>query len=284
MSQSTYIFSQHVGHPHTHTVILLHGRSSTAKEFATELFSLSDSSGLALPSLFPSFRWVFPDAGKRWCTAHKDERSAWFDTFSLDDLSQRQDLQVAGLRDSIRHVGSVFESEVDLLGGHGDKVILGGFSQGAATALWSLFTGAILTKGGPRAFLGLSPWLPFTAEAEQAVAKADDMSKLSLEVVQSLTTRFLDIIGVPEFAPIEDIQNCFSNLNVCLGHDTEDAVVRFEYCQRIHKLLQKLRVNAQLYTYSGAERQGHWIKEPEQMDDITRLLRKWTTGYKIDES
>ena len=161
-----YIIEPQPGHSHTHTVILLHGRGSTAKEFATHLFALSTSEGSKnLPDSFPSFRWVFPDAGERWCTSIKGKTSAWCDTFSLENLSERQDLQVSGLRDGILLVRDIVEKEIDRLEGNSRKIIFGGFSQGSATALWSLFTGAALTKGSLGGFVGLGAWMPFTREA-----------------------------------------------------------------------------------------------------------------------
>src|SRR4051812_13498540 len=158
----SHIVEPQLGYPHTHTIILLHGRSSTAKEFASDIFALKASNpDKSLLTSFPTVRWVFPDAGQRWCTPFKALRSAWCDTFSLDDLSERQDLQVAGLRDGVWRVKSLVEEEVNRLGGDSKKVLLGGFSQGSATALWSLFSGAAAIQGDLGAFVGLSAWMPF---------------------------------------------------------------------------------------------------------------------------
>ena len=104
---------------------------------------------------------MFPDAGLHQGTTFEKKCSAWFDTFSLDDLGDRQDLQVPGLRDSIQLVKSVVENEVDVLNGHVDRVVLGGFSQDSAVALWSILSGAGLSKGHLGGFLGLSAWMPF---------------------------------------------------------------------------------------------------------------------------
>ena len=216
-----HIVEPQSGHPHTHTVILLHGRSSTAKEFATDLFSLKTSEpSQNLPSCFPSFRWVFPDAGERWCTPYKEKLSAWCDTFSLEDLSERQDLQVTGLRDGIHHVRGIVEEEVDRLGGKSDKVVLGGFSQGSATALWSLFTGAAATKGNLGAFIGLSAWMPFTKEAKKAVNIGDSAQSQSLRT-KTLTTTFLEVLGLDPLVPVEATQSCLRKTPVYLGHGTD---------------------------------------------------------------
>lgn len=47
---------------HTHTIILLHGRDSTASEFASEFFESQASDDLTLPETFPSIKWVFPSS------------------------------------------------------------------------------------------------------------------------------------------------------------------------------------------------------------------------------
>lgn len=214
-----YVVEPIDGFGHTHTIILLHGRSSTAKEFATDIFALNTSSeGENLRSHFPGFRWVFPDAGNRWCTPFKEERSAWFDTFSLEDLRGRQDLQVSGLRDGIQLVRDIVEKEVRRLGGDASKVILGGFSQGSATALWALFTGAAMTRGSLGAFVGLSAWMPFTKEATEAVG--DDVVNTTSNRIQRLGDSFLDIVGIEHFVSTEAMQACLQ-MPVYLGHGTD---------------------------------------------------------------
>lgn len=216
-----YIVEPQAGHPHTHTVILLHGRSSIAKDFATDLFALKTSeTSKNLPACFPSIRWVFPDAGERWCTPFKEKRSAWCDTFSLEDLSERQDLQVTGLRDGILLIRRAIEEEAERLGGNAEKIILGGFSQGSATALWSLFTGAAATKGNLGAFIGLSAWMPFTSEAKKAVG-VDEPAQPQRLRVQHLATTFLDVLGLDPLISMDAIRECLEKTRVYLGHGTD---------------------------------------------------------------
>jgi lysophospholipase-2 len=56
--------------------------------------------------------------------------------------------------------------EVDTPGGRSGHVILGGFSQGSAVALWSLCTGMARLKRYLGAFVGLSAWMSLTKEAQ----------------------------------------------------------------------------------------------------------------------
>ncbi|KAH7116788.1 Phospholipase/Carboxylesterase-domain-containing protein, partial [Dendryphion nanum] len=213
-----FIIHPSLGSQHTHTVILLHGRGSTAEEFATDLFALATTEPThGLRDAFPSFRWVFPDAGERWCTSFKEKRSAWFDTYSLSDLGLRQDLQVEGLRSGIQWLKNIIESEVDRLGGNSENIVLGGFSQGSATALWSLFTGLSATKGKLGAFIGLSAWAPFLPEVEEVVQDRDT-SLSSTDRARTLMSTAMNVLGLDAVTDAEKKDHCLQSLPIYLGH------------------------------------------------------------------
>ncbi|KAF2651976.1 alpha/beta-hydrolase [Lophiostoma macrostomum CBS 122681] len=270
---ASYIVEPQPGHSHSHTIILLHGRSSTAEVYASDLFALK-TTDLAknLPSHFPNFRWVFPDAGERWCIAYKEERSAWCHTYSLQDMSLRQDLQVQGLRNGVYRIEDIVHEEVERLGGQSQRVFLAGFSMGSAVALWSIFTGAAFTSGKLGAFLGLSAWMPFTREAmvalEQRIPTATHAAHL-----KSLSVTFLDILGIDSFTSCETIQKSILEMLAYLGHGTDDIPVSVSYCRDLTGILRSLKVQLETREYIGAEREGHWVKEPEQLDDVVTFLR-----------
>lgn len=222
-SSLSYVVHPVHGISHTHTVILLHGRGSTAKEFAEDLFSLrTKESRESLQEYFPTVRWVFPDAGQRWCTAFGEERSAWFDTVSLDDLALSQDLQVPGLQDSVRLTVKTILDEVEKLDGKVERVVLGGFSQGSAVALWSLFTGADKTVDRLGAFVGLSAWMPFTREALDLVSRDWDM--LALDRYRILR-KGLAKMGVVETVDLEEQEQVLPKLPVYLGHGKDVCIL-----------------------------------------------------------
>jgi lysophospholipase-2 len=92
MSLEEHTVGPATNHPHTHTFIVLHGRDSTAQEFASEFFeseispSASDPTGSdrTLQALFPTVRWVFPQAGSLPAERFEGvEMSQWFDMWSL---------------------------------------------------------------------------------------------------------------------------------------------------------------------------------------------------------
>jgi lysophospholipase II len=159
---------------------------------------------------------VFPDAGQRWCTTFEDSRSAWFDTFSLDDLTARQNLQVAGLIDGTYHVQDIVRTEISLLGGVSRSVILGGFSQGAATALWSLFRGAIASEGPLGAFIGMSAWIPFMNEVKEAVFGE---TEIPADSVGNLRAASSTLFEAEPIATLEAMRASFQ-MPVLLGHGT----------------------------------------------------------------
>ena len=218
---SPYIVEPKEGSPHTYTVILLHGRSSTAEEFASDLFTLKNAeAGNTLKDLFPDFRWVFPDAGHQWCTPFREERSAWFDTFSLDDLTKRQDLQVEGLRNSVQRLGRIVEDEIERLNGNTRRLVLGGFSQGSAVAFWSIITGRSISKGRLGAFIGLSAWIPFRDEVEASVQSWESTLTLG-ERLRALEDTALEVLGLNAMNTRREMEIGFMDLPVYLGHGTD---------------------------------------------------------------
>ncbi|EFJ19478.1 hypothetical protein SELMODRAFT_419214 [Selaginella moellendorffii] len=225
---------------HTHTVILLHGRGSNGEEFVEDLQGMTTSSGQSLFAHFPGVRWVFPSAQTLWSSQFLEAMSAWFDAPSLTDISKNKHLQVPGLKSSVEFVRGVIQDEVARLGGDAAKVVLGGISQGQATALHVLLGGSHKLGG----FVGASGWLPFADEVEELGSLAE---------IQG---------GGVEETP------------VFLGHGTDDEMVDVKFGRQARDVLKAAMVkNLTWKEYVGAELDGHWFKEPEEMDDIVAFLR-----------
>lgn len=47
-------------------------------------------------------------------------------------------------------------------------------------------------------------------------------------------------------------------------------------CHELSAIFQAVEVETEVREYLGAEREGHWVKEPEQLDDVVAFLRKQT--------
>lgn len=75
--------------------------------------------------------------------------------WSTEQPNEREGLQVEGLRESVRYLLQVVKSEGELVGL--EKTVLGGITQGCATAIHALFNMDVKLSG----FVGLCSWLPF---------------------------------------------------------------------------------------------------------------------------
>lgn len=70
--------------------------------------------------------------------------SKWFDIYSLTDPSQRENLQIEGLRESVGFLKGLIEEEAKFLGGErvdGGRVVVLEISQGCAVGLLTLLSG-----------------------------------------------------------------------------------------------------------------------------------------------
>ena len=146
---------------HTHTIILLHGRESIASEFASDFFESQTSDERTLPEILPNVKWVFPNSGLRRHARFDTKEQQWFDMWDVRHPLEKKELQIEGLRESISFILSVVRNEASIV--QPERVILGGISQGCATAIHALLYGGIRLGG----FIGLSSWLPFQDDIEQ---------------------------------------------------------------------------------------------------------------------
>lgn len=144
--------------PHTHTIIFLHGRGSYSLEFAAEFFESQTSDKQYVRDLFPGVKWIFPSAPYLPCGDTGSQISQWFDMKATKSPHDGEDEEQEALMDAIDFIGTIVEQEAALIGSK--NVILGGISQGCASAIHALLDKAIPLGG----FLGLSSWLPLYDE------------------------------------------------------------------------------------------------------------------------
>src|SRR3989441_5458293 len=142
------------------SVILLHGLGADGHDFeplAAELGLLES----------PAVRWVFPHAPIRPVTINGGTRMrAWYDILGLDRRSVQDE---AGIRESARNVCALAARERER-GIAADRIVLAGFSQGGAIALFAGLRSPERLAG----ILALSTYLPLAerldAEAHPANA------------------------------------------------------------------------------------------------------------------
>ncbi|KAK1448687.1 phospholipase/Carboxylesterase [Colletotrichum melonis] len=238
---------------HTHTIIFLHGRDSTSTDFATELFE-SEASEPAdqprtLPDLLPSIRWVFPGAALLPSKRFGTEMSQWFDVWSLETPEEQAGIQQPGLRRSIQHLVTLVESESALV--PMDKIFLGGISQGFATSIAAFLTTSRLAKLG--GLIGLCSWMP-PAEVIDELAEEGSLYRRASGADSTAKT--------PIF----------------LAHSVDDEVVDINLGRQLRTALDSF-VNSCTVEWHEYQSGGHWVNEPQGVDDMISFLRlhmHWT--------
>ena len=139
---------------HTHTVIFLHGRDSTASEFAPEFFESQASDDRTLLEIFPGIRWIFPTGGIIRSARFGSDMSQWFDMRSTENPHERHehDNHDKELQTAVNFVTDIVNKEAASIGS--ENVFLGGISQGCSTAMHALLRNDKRLAG----FIGLCSW------------------------------------------------------------------------------------------------------------------------------
>lgn len=115
-------------------------------------------------------------------------------------------------------------------------------------------------------FVGASTWLPFAEDIREYLGKGVENSRGGgfVESMMShlghLDTRARESRGV-------------LNTPVFLGHGVDDGTVDVELGRQAKNVLEQLGMEVEGKEYEGADLEGHWVKVPEEMDDIARFLR-----------
>lgn len=264
---------------HDSTVILLHGRGSNGPEFASELAESLTSSEKTLFEHFPSCRWVFPSARSRWSEEFEEDLSEWFDVPSLEDPDREPERQLAGLKESVEYVLRIVDEEIIRLNGDSTRVILGGVSQGMAVGLVAMLC-AERNLGG---FVGAMGWIPLRdkvvalldrGEKEQALEFYRWTLGLSAAQSQETTTPAPENTASTQTPPEGTAKGSSLETPVFLSHGEDDQWVDVSLGRAAHDLLVTLGSQVSWKTYTEAEGDGHWLKEPEQVDDIVAFIAK----------
>ncbi|CAO1598747.1 hypothetical protein XANCAGTX0491_002507 [Xanthoria calcicola] len=246
---------------HHCTIIALHGRGSNGPEFAEELFEDKSSSDLTLAEHFPHCKWIFPSSQERYSTVFQEEMDEWFDIFSLTDPSTQEELQVEGLRHSIKHILDVIDKEVGfVLPGN---IVLLGISQGCAAAIHALLVGQHRLGG----FVGIAGWMPFRKQIVDVAGCRDDGA--------SLSKFYADILGLTGARQSNAYQSKPQQNNVIpalLSHCADDNVVDVELGHQLRDALMSPGLDINV-TYKEFVSGGHWIPGPDGFDSIVEFLR-----------
>ncbi|WP_297363832.1 hypothetical protein [Acidiferrobacter sp.] len=194
---------QYVTGPRPHyAFIWLHGLGADGHDFAGFVEAFAGITDKAM-------RFIFPHAPIQTVTLNGGARMpAWFDLYGTRPEDPQDE---AGIQHAAHAITGLIKEQA----GHGipsDRVILGGFSQGGAVALYTAVTGPQHLAAG----VGLSTYLP-------------------------LAHRFAE--GLPH---VNDATPVF------LGHGTDDLMVPYAFALKTHALLGTNGITAELHTYPMA--------------------------------
>jgi predicted esterase len=272
---------------HLHTLIILHGRGSTATKFAEPFLShrvtpfLKDDPEVKLfRNYFPNAKFIFPTASLQRSTIYgRSLTHQWFDHWSLDQPEYRQELQIGSLKESISYIQELLRQEIDIIGAK--NVFLVGLSQGCATALLTA-----ITWNGPKfaGVLGMCGWLPFRKSIEEAIQEPDELPDddpfgeaedvSSREALASKDT-LSDLMKARQWlreeldlAP-EDETKDVERVPIFLGHGLLDEKVPSQLGKAAVQLLEALEYNVQWAEYAGL---AHWYSE-DMLRDMILFIR-----------
>ncbi|KAF2804875.1 alpha/beta-hydrolase [Mytilinidion resinicola] len=236
---------------HTHTIIFLHGRGSTATEFESEFFESQASDDRFFTQIFPGIKWVFPCAAMRHAEVDNEEMCQWFDMASVQRPNERMELQEQGLQESVEFLLRVLKdesAEVPM-----DRIFLGGISQGCATAIHALLQNGARLGG----FIGLCSWLPFEDAIQEIVQKTSSPTQRINSIRQLLSldhdTEDPIVLQTPVF----------------LSHSEDDGVVPVANGKALCDGLKALGMTVEMSCYPDG---GHWVNEPKGVDGIVAFI------------
>lgn len=289
---------------HTHTAILLHGLGSTGRAFGSFFLTasvLSNDKGSPysrpLNDLYPSMKWVFPGASLRRSKLFKGIKLfSWFEIFSIQDPSYREEMQTEGLVQSSQYLRDLIFEEVQMLKdavGGGERaekrLVLGGLSQGCAMSLTTLLS-LDFSLGG---WVGMSGFMPMRGIFEDALnADAQDGDKRSVlrhnteqedsDVEASIDAQSIDptVQALNAFRqnvlslPLLDPRSAANLLETpaFYGHGNEDERVACRLGDELVRTLKGMHMSVKHQVYQGL---GHWIQAPEEIDDMISVFSQY---------
>jgi len=182
------------------SVIWLHGLGASGDDFVPVVPELK------LPES-PAVRFLFPHAPVRPITINGGmAMRGWYDITSLEFDSREED--GPGIKESASQVTDLIEHEISR-GISANSILLAGFSQGGAIALYTGLTGKHLVGG----ILALSTYLPIHDEA------------------------------------LPQMTDAHRALPVFMAHGQYDDVIQIQYAERSRDVLQGQNIDIEWRTY-----------------------------------
>ncbi|KAI1186566.1 lysophospholipase II [Nemania serpens] len=236
---------------HTHTFIFLHDRGSDCKEYANKFLGSVGSEPSDQPrtlrDLFPSIRWVFPGAPILPSERLGNDVSQWFDIWSMENPTERPELQGVGLQRAMHRMLGLLEGEERIV--PRENIFIAGIGQGFATAITTYYANP---RGSFAGLIGLGSWLPWVLvdDTYRRVAGSnwltDDPGPLTQrDAARSHKTPFF------------------------LGHSADDDVVPIANGIELRNIARAQRLRVEWREYEDG---GHSLNEPHGVDDLARFM------------
>lgn len=256
---------------HTTTLILLHGTSGNGPDFASSLLSTPIHKTQTLSHLLPNTKLVFPTGRQRYVSVLGKETNAWFNIHDFADRTVGEEGQGEGIAESLVYLKEVVEREVEDVGGNGKRVVMGGFSQGAAGVGVGCLSG-VFDHVGLGGWVALGGWLPFRKVLDEAWKGVQVDGEAGVKEVYGERRRVVreklaDILGVETAHAGEG-----GEVRLWMGHGGEDEKVRLELGVQMRDLMLNLGIRVEMKVYEGL---GHWFNRPELADMVGFLEGRW---------
>lgn len=214
---------------HQATVVWLHGLGDNGSSWSQLLETLP----------LPNIKWICPTAPTQPISVFGGFPStAWFD---VGELSEDAPDDMEGLDASAAHVANLLSTEPDDI-----KLGVGGFSMGAATALYSATCFAIQKYGNGTpypsnlsAVVGLSGWLPCSKTLSKKFEEASEAARRA------------------------------ASFPLLLCHGKGDDVVPYKFGEKSSRALSA--TGFQDMTFKSYNGLGHYTI-PEEMDEVCAWL------------
>lgn len=214
---------------HQATIVWLHGLGDNGSSWSQLLDNLP----------LPNIKWICPTAPTRPVTALGGfPCAAWFDE---GELSEDGPNDVEGLDASIAHIANLLSTEPSDV-----KLGIGGFSMGAACALYSAacFAQGKYGNGSPypinlKAVVGLSGWLPGARNLRNKIGGSTDAARRA------------------------------ASLPILLCHGRCDEVVPYGYGERSSQMMSS--AGFRYVSFKSYEGLGHYTV-PKEMEEVCQWL------------
>lgn len=277
---------------HKTTLIILHGRGSTAAQFAEPFLAphvppISDTNAPAqsFRNHFPHTKFVFPTAPLRRAEAfNRALIHQWFDNWSLTEPEVKTDIQVPGLRETSAYLHGLLREEIGIVGK--GNVVLMGLSQGCAA---SVVAGMLWEGEAFGGVVGMCGYVPLRRGMEDVIeekAKDDDGLVVSGDDEEDMFDRngdggvektklgravewLREELDVSHEVSGSTVKAPMQSIPVFMGHGVEDEKVPVRFGRMAKDFLKSVNVNVEWHEYEDL---GHWYSV-DMLRDVMVFLK-----------